>query len=384
MEKEHALPRGKVRRPFALKPNLGSFHTYDALIKHIMKRASRMGLTQAQLSDFEKSLNEIASSLERLNIRVGNEGHPGNKKAALCIISEIAFCYKDPVQVIKSLSTSYSLIVKMADKVREGRLRPVPDSLERRAAIYRDAAKLLCSVSGLRHLRRDAVTSGNPGESTHLLPEISNPALIGYVHVSPSLQNGRGVDSRRPIPFYPVEGEKQGEYGQTVAMIMKRMILADRTNASWIKVAVPEIMDSILAIPFKEDKRRIIRLVAETCILYKDPCRILDGFRSSFAVLKDITENADAGKKYPTSPGKEKEAEDFARRVRMFTSIYSLTRIRTKAALSMNGNGATYEIEFVSMQELKDISYGRGQETQLPGSTIVSPAPPPIPRTSSK
>ena len=362
MEAEHALPRGKVRRPFALRPNLGSFHTYDALIKHIMGRASGMGLTQAQLSNFEKSLSEIASSLERLNIRVGNEGRPGNKKAALCLISEIAFCYRNPVQAIGSLSNSYSLIVKMAENVREGMLRPAPDILERRVAECKSRANLLCSVSGLRQIRRDAVARGEPRNSAYPLPEISNPALAPYVNVGPSLRDGRAVDPRRPIQVNPAEGEEREDYGKTIALITKRFSSVDKTNAVWFRTTLEEIADSLSAIPFKVSKRRLLCLIAETCLLYKSPSQILDGFRRSYAVLREIAKTVDAGRKCPVSPGKEKEAEDFARKVRKFGSLSGLTRIRTYAALSTNGSGSTYGIEFVSLYEFKEITYGKGKE----------------------
>ena len=361
----HSLPRGKVSRPFALRPNLASFHTYDALITHIMKKASRTGLAQPQLSYFEKSLKEIASSIERLRIRVGNEGRPGNKKAALCLLSEIAFCYRDPLRAISSLSNSYSLIVKMADSVRNGRLRAIPENFEKRAEECEANARLLCSVSGLRQIRRDAVTSGEPKDSTYGLPEVSNVAMIGYVNVGPSLQNGKGLDYRRPMPISPAKGEAVGDYSKTIELIVKRMIscgVAEKFNGTWIRVAFEEIAESISAIPFEGNKRRMLCLIAETCILYKDASCILEGFRKSYAVLKEISEIVDAGKKYPISPGQDKPAEDFACRVRMFGSLYGLTRIRTYAALSTNGSGSTYEIGFVDSQELKEISSGRGPD----------------------
>lgn len=356
------LPRSKARRPFALRQPLRSFSTYDSLIRHIMRKASRAGLVRPQIPEFEKSLREISSSIERLRIGVGNNGRPGNKKAALCLVSEIALCYRDPVQAIRSLSASYSLILKMADRVREGRLRQPPDTLEKRAAQYGAIATLLCSVSGLRQLRRDALNSGNPGESTHPLPEISNPALVGYVSVQPSLLNGKGVDSRRLIAVEPAEGEKMGDYSRTIALITKRLSSVDRTNAVWFRTSLEEIAGHLSAIPFGVDKRRLLCLIAETCLLYREPSKILEGFRGSYAVLDEIAKTAGAGKKFPLVPGKEREAEDFARRVRRFGSLHGLTGIRANASLGMNGNGSTYEIEFVTMHKFREISYGRGPE----------------------
>lgn len=366
MHQAHPLPRGKVSRPFALKPNLSSFHTYDALIKHIMKKASRMNLTPSQISSFEKCLNDISASLERLRIVVGNDGILGNKKAALCLIAEIAFCYRDPVHAINSLRKSYVLIVRMADKARDGRLKPVPEYFERRAAECRENAKLLCSVSGLRQIRREAASSGEPRNSTYRLPEVSDAAMIGYVNVGPSLQNSKGVDSRRPMPINPAKGEAIGDYSKTIELIAKRMIscgVAEKFNATWIRVAFEEIAESISALPFEGNKRRILCLIAETCIVYRDPARILDGFRKSYSVLKEIAEMVKKGKAYPICPGQAKRAEDFARRVRMFGSLYGLTRIRTYASLSTNGSGSTYEIGFVNHQELKEISSGRNPDS---------------------
>ncbi|MCX6768652.1 MAG: hypothetical protein NTY83_02325 [Candidatus Micrarchaeota archaeon] len=368
MHQAHPLPIRKVNRPFALRPDLGSFHTYDALIKHIMKKASGMGLAPQKLSHFEQHLKDISASTERLKMMGVDGGRPGNKKAVLCIVAEIAFCCRDPAHAIKSLRNSYALIVRMADNVRNGRPKPVPEHLEKRVAECEATAKLLCSVSGLRQIRREAASSGQLQGSTYRLPEVSDAAMIGYVNVSPSLQNGQGVDSRRPIPINPAKGEARGDYSKTIALILERLVScgsAERFNGTWIRVAFEEIAESISALPFEGNKRRILCLIAETCILYKDAAGVLDGFRESYSVLKKISETVEKGKTYPIRPGQEKRAEDFARRVRMFASLSAMTTIRAYAALSTNGSGSTYEIGFVNHQELREIAYGKGREPEF-------------------
>ncbi|MEW5996268.1 MAG: hypothetical protein AB1657_01595 [Candidatus Micrarchaeota archaeon] len=164
---------------------------------------------------------------------------------------------------------------------------------------------------------------------------------------------------RKAHGISPEQGKKPGDYSTLITQLHENMVHSGRVekgNAGLARTALTQIADSMSQFPIIGNKRKALCCIVEICLAYSDPIRMLEMFRSSYTLICEIAEVIQAGRKLPVGQGRREEAERFAQDLRRFTSIMGLREIRRNAVEGMNGSHSTYEIPFVTRQQLDQIA----------------------------
>jgi len=345
--------RGRMKRPFCLKFRPSSFSNYEEVMRHISQKAVEKGTHPALVRQMEARLHSISDSLERLKFI-------GNKKAALIIIPEIAFCYPNPLYIMEGFSRSYSIMAEMAIAVSEGRVGHATGDDAARAEECKSKAEMLISVMGLRQIRFNAATTGPAGVSTYEIPVVIENDLIGFVNFGRAVERGRRNDFRRPRPIKLVRLEPRFKYELTIDYVVGEMLsAAEKGNAALAKTAFTEIVDSMNLFHFDGDRKKALCTIAETCMLYENPIHVLESYRDAYSVMAEIAADMKNGRRQPVAWECERKTGEFKDRLMRFTTLSGLVEIRRNAAIATNGSPSTYQIPFITAKQLTDIAVGK-------------------------
>ncbi len=123
-----------------------------------------------------------------------------------------------------------------------------------------------------------------------------------------------------------------------------------------LRMMLQEIAGCIREIPFSGGRGTGFGCIAEICMLCPSPISSLDKFRETYKVIRKVAEDAKEGRQCPIAPGRERDAEEFMRKLRNFTSANGLQEIKKKAILPMGNGSGGCPVEFLAWKDIERIS----------------------------
>lgn len=127
-------------------------------------------------------------------------------------------------------------------------------------------------------------------------------------------------------------------------------------NIAELRLMLEELAGCITGIPFSGRREKGFFCIGDICMLYPNPLDVLGKFRDSYKVIKRVADDAKAGRTCPVASGKEREMDEFLRKVRGLASADGLQAIRESALLEIRKGVTTYEIEFLDWGAIERIS----------------------------
>jgi hypothetical protein len=301
---------------------------FEALLPPMLRQLSPKAGSR-DIPKAERHLRDIYSSLEFL--------HDENmRKLLLCTAFRISMCFSSPIDILRSFRESYSQLCRSNSEGLLGKnIKIYTPRLKQMLASLQKNARSLMSARRMAEIRNSAARAGPPGQSTY--------ENLPCIHRS-------DVDS---LLCAKASEELSPEEKAIIAGFLDSIDLHSERN--FASAIIAKMLGSIISIGL-EERDIALSAIFQTCRLYPNPISVLQGFEQAYQAAEEIAETRKRGLKFPVQPGFEQAADSFEERLQHFISCEGLSGLLHSARESGNGKGSTYEIPFVSVGQLKEIT----------------------------